>query len=745
MLIEENNLRVDESVLTGESREISKKAARSEHSYGEENMIFMGTFVIAGRCRAKIVHTGMNTRFGAIASMISETEKSLPLQQKLNKIARFMVIVAVVASFSTGLLMLTRAEVLSYQSLTNILILTLALAVSAFPEGLPAVLITTLAVGARRMAKKNAIVNRMSIIETLGETTVICTDKTGTLTSGEMTVKKIYLNGKMVQVSGSGYEAAGEFSVAERSFDPKKNPGLTLLLKTAVICNDSRIKRTGEDHQYKISGTPTEGALMILAAKAHLFREDLSYLRVEEIPFTSDRKMMSVLSKEKEGNFIYAKGAPEILLAKCHCQQINGKCVTLNEAQKEEILKENAQLNHQSYRTLALAYKKVERLDKDYSEDGLIWAGLVGMEDPPREEVAQALQLCQSAGISVKMVTGDHQETALAIASQIGLSGKAVEGTDLDQLTDEELAKVVNQITIFSRVRPEHKLRIVKALQAIGEIVTMTGDGVNDAPALKEAHIGVAMGKNGTDVSRSVADLTLKDDNFATIVEAIKEGRSIFNNIRKFVSYQLACNWAEILILFIGVLLSPFLGWQAPLLLALQILFMNLVTDDLPAITLGLNRTSKDVMRIKPRRKAEIFNRPLFYMTIGVGVLMAFLTLTSFYISFNILGQGLEVARTTALVTLILLEIAGAFSYRSFRQKVLTRSPFANIYLVYASVISVIATLVIVYSPLSHVFETTSLDSFSWFIASLAAIILVIILDLVKNLDISRSVTQTTS
>ena len=357
------------------------------------------------------------------------------------------------------------------------------------------------------------------------------------------------------------------------------------------------------------------------------------------------------------------------------------------------------------------------------------------MEDPPREEVKESIRICMNAGISVKMITGDNKETAIAIAKEINLKGEVIDGFELDKLSDDELQSRIKSITIFARVRPEHKLRIVKALKNNGDIVTMTGDGVNDAPALKEAHIGIAMGKNGTDVTREVSDLTLKDDNFVTIVSAIKEGRTIFRNIKKFVTYQLSCNFAELTILFIGVLLAPFLGWQVPVLLALQILFMNLVTDNLPAITLGFNTSSTDVMDEKPRRKAEILDKKLIILLVFTGLVLALFTLSSVYISFNIFKDNFESARTIALVSLIMLEIASAFNFRSFRKGVLNRSPFVNKYLLYASLISIFTTILIVYTPLNNVFGTVPISLIGWLCAIIPAVLLIVLFDVLKAIN----------
>jgi len=734
IILEEKEILVNEAILTGESKEVSKNAVKNEASYSDSNMLFMGSFIVNGRAIAKVIHTGMNTKFGQIAGMIATAEKKLPLQEKVNLIAKYMVIVAITFAFLTGLLMFL-GQPYSKELLIESLILMIALAVSAFPEGLPVVLTTALAHGSYVMAKKNAIVNRMSIIETLGEATVICTDKTGTLTKGEMTAVGIYSDNKYFEISGTGYEAKGDFTLNKNIINPEKENVLNYLLRASIICNDARIERTGEDEIYHVFGNPTESALMIAAAKAKIFVEDISGNRFEEIPFSSERKMMTILFKSKNSNEVFSKGAPEILLSKCKFIKRYNGVFKLTAKEKETILKKNKQMTSQMLRTIALAYKTVKSFDKDHFEEDLIFLGLVGIQDPPREEAKEAIRDCISAGISVKMITGDNKETALAIANQIGIRGKVLEGADIDKMTLEELAAVVNGVAVFARVKPEHKLMIVKALKSNGEVVAMTGDGVNDSPALKEAHIGIAMGKNGTDVSRSVADLTLKDDNFATIVTAIREGRTIFKNIRKFVSYQLSCNYAELTILFIGVILAPFFGWQIPLLLALQILFMNLVTDDLPAITLALTPSSKDIMNEKPRKNQKILTKPFFIWLLIAGILMAGFTLLSYYIAFNKLGQTTIDARTTTLLILILLEIGGAYNFLSFRKEVYPSSFLANKYLFIASIISIIATIIIIYTPLNSVFGTTPIGYADWIFSIIVALLLIIIFNILKRIN----------
>jgi len=730
LVLEEKELRVNEAILTGESHEIKKIVAKNEKDYKKENLIFMGTYIINGKCIAKVLHTGMNTEFGKIAGMISKAEKELPLQKKVNNIAKYLVFIAVTVSILTGSIMLIRSMPFSYELFIDVLIVVIALSISAFPEGFPVVLISTLASGAYIMAKKNAIVNRMSIIETLGETTIICADKTGTITKGEMTAKKIFADDKLFNIEGTGYEAEGDLIYDGQKADIQKNIALNFLLKAAVLCNDAKIERKGTDKEYNMRGTPTEAALLIMSAKTGMFREDLQFIRKEEIPFSSERKMMSVLCKEKQKSYIYSKGAPEVLINRCEFVQIKDKIIKLDKKEKEKILNLNKKFALKKFRVLALAYKETTSFEKNNFENELIFLGLVALEDPPREEVKAALESCKEAGIKVKMITGDNKETAIEIAREIGLRGKVLSGDEIDKLTDDELSKTVNKITIFARVRPEHKLRIVAALKQKGEIVTMTGDGVNDAPALKEAHIGVSMGKNGTAVAREVSDLTLKDDNFATIVSAIREGRTIFNNIQKFVTYQLSCNYAELFIIFFGILL----GLPLPLL-ALQILFMNLVTDNLPAISLGFNPSSNDIMKVKPRRRSNILNKKLIVSLITAGTIMGILTLGIFYFTLNILEQEIMVARTTALVTLIFFEIANAFNFRSFRKGVLNRSLFVNKYLVYASIISILATLIIVYTPVNKIFETAPIPLLNFIMAIAVSFSIVVVFDVLKKIN----------
>jgi P-type Ca2+ transporter type 2C len=731
-LIEEKHISLNESILTGESKEVRKVISNKEDIL-EDSKVYMASFVVSGKGVLKVTHTGMNTKFGKIAKLISGSEKELPLQRKINKITKFLALIGLSLAVLTGLLVLLKSPLITREVIIDVIILIIATSVAAFPEGLPVVLVTTLSSGAHRMARKNAVVSRMSIIETLGETTVICTDKTGTITKGEMTVKNIFLDNKMFQVTGVGFEKKGEIIYNKKVVDFKEHGDLNLLLKASVFCNDSFISKIENEKNFKITGLPTEAALLVLASKADIYKEDYDVLREEEIPFSSERKIMSVLISDKEKKTIYVKGALEFILKKCNYILKNGKVLKITESDIKKIMVENNNMTKKALRTLAFAYK-----DKNFTdlESDLIFLGFVGMEDPPREEVKETIVLCKKAGINVKMITGDNKETAIAISKEIGiLKGDVLEGFQIDELTDDELEKIISDVSVFARVRPEHKLRIVKALKKNGEIVTMTGDGVNDAPALKEAHVGVAMGITGTDVSRSVADLILKDDNFATIVEAIKEGRTIFANIRKFMTYQISCNLSQISIIFLGVLIASRFGWAIPLLLPLQILFMNIVTDNIPSIALGFNPPSNDIMNERPQKTKSIFTKNLIYLLVFSSILITFFTLLVYYITYNVLSLSYAHAATTALLTLIMLQVFGAFVFRSFRKGVFTRSLFVNKHLFFASLISIVATIVIIYTPLNIAFDTIPINLIEWVVALGVGILFIFIFDVLKYIN----------
>jgi P-type Ca2+ transporter type 2C len=729
LLLEEKGLFVNESILTGESKEVSKKIVKGKE-YTDENLIFMGALIVSGKCIAKVLHTGMNTKFGKVANLISITQKEMPLQKKVEQLAKYLTLFGLSSALIIGGIILFRTNEFTPELITEVLIIIIAVAVASFPEGFPVVLTTALSLGAYRMAQKKAIVNRMSIIETLGETTIICSDKTGTITKGEMTVKEIFASGKKINVSGTGYEGHGEFTCQNKKINPLLDKCLSIFLKAGVLCNDSIIERTGDDMQFKPIGSPTEAALLVVASKVGLFKDDINSKRIEEISFTSERKLMSVLCKEKEGNFIYTKGATEILLSKCKYVQKENKLIELNENEKNLLLKKIENSAKKAYRTIGFAYKKTKS-NNVIEEKDLIFLGFASMEDPPRDEIKGALEQCTTAGIKVKMITGDNKETAISIAKQIGLTYKLViEGKDLDQLSDDELKKTVDNISIFARVKPEHKLRIVRALKANGEIVTMTGDGVNDAPSLKEAHIGVAMGKNGTDVSRSVADIVLKDDNFASIVDAIKEGRTIFKNIQKFSTYQLSINFAQVFLILFAVIL----GLPLPLV-ALQILFMNLFSDEIIAITLAFNPHSKDVMNTMPRKQFQIINKKLFSIIIVAGLIMSIFSLALFYFSQNFFGNTLEEARTIVFLTMVFFGVANAFNFRSFRKLTLTRSPTTNKSLFYAALMVLIVSIGLVFSPLGKMFDLVPINWEFILLTGIISFTIILIFDIIKKVN----------
>lgn len=738
IILDEKELTVDESLLTGESKEVKKTAGKNgskkkdaeeekDSNFTQDNMVYMGTFVITGKCTVKAAHTGMNTKFGGIAQSISTVEKKLPLQKKVNALIRQLIFLAIIVSTITGIIMLFDNAPLTYDAVIDILIVVLALSIAAFPEGFPVVLIAALANGAYRMAKKNAIINRMSIIETLGETTIICSDKTGTITTGQMTVSNIFADDKMFNVKVAENELHSDMLFKDEKVLLKDNNVLEVLVNTAVLCNDAQIGRKDENI---IIGSPTEKALISLGAKLGVYKEDFESSRIDEKPFSSERKMMSVIVKEGKKTRIYSKGAPDILLKKCKYIYKSDGIKGLTENERKRILSKVYSMSNQSLRNIAFAYKDINDVIAKDNEEDLIFLGIAGMKDPPRPEVKEAIELCNTAGITVKMITGDSIETAKVIAADIGLKGEILSGQDLDTLTDDELSKVVGKTAIFARVRPEHKLRIVRALKSNGEVVTMTGDGVNDAPALKEAHIGVAMGKNGTDVSREVADMTLKDDKFSTIVDAISEGRTIFMNIQKFSAYQISINIAQLFLIAIAIML----GLPLPLL-AIQILFMNIISDEITAISLVFNPSAKDVMNIPPRRRSKIITTPVLSFLLLSGVLMTIGATLMFYFTIKVLEFEITEARTTLFVLMTFFAVFNAFNFRSFRKLVMIRSPFINKYLFYAALLSIVLTVVAIYTPINSLFSLTPIGFTAWVFSLLMALLLVVIVDNMKIIN----------
>ncbi|MEE8322835.1 MAG: cation-translocating P-type ATPase [Candidatus Bathyarchaeia archaeon] len=615
------SLRTDEAPLTGESSPVEKSIAVIDENVpvaDQKNSVFMGTHTVFGRAQAVVTSTGMNTEFGKIAGAVQAMdEKKTPLSIKLDVFAKKLGIIIVGLCGIIFLLEIVEHGA-GIEAVIEGFMTAIALAVSAVPEALPALVIVTLALGTRDLAGRNAIIRRLASAETLGSTTVICADKTGTLSRGEMTVRKLYINNQIVDVSGIGYEPKGEFHASNLLINPQEDMPLTLLLRIGALCNDSNYDGK------TIRGDSTEGALIVVAVKAQMNESVLraQYPRVDELPFSSERKLMTTIHSTPKGRKIaYVKGAPEVIIKKCtHIIEDN----TVNKFttdKKNEVLKNNESLASQAFRMLGMAYKDLPDNLQDFTEkiveNNLVFVGLEAMIDPPREEAAKAIAMCKQAGIRNVMITGDHKLTAMAIAKELGMMDDkhniALTGAELEKMSDEEYDKIVDDVVVYARVSPMHKLKIVEALKKKGEIVAMTGDGVNDAPALKRADIGVAMGITGTDVSKEAADMILADDNYATLVNAVEGGRSIYDNIRKYIRFLLSCNFDELLVIGAWTIA----GFPLPLL-PIQILFINLVTDGPPAIALSVDPPAKDVMKRPPRNpKAGIFHGMFVFMLVS--------------------------------------------------------------------------------------------------------------------------------
>ncbi|NPV82545.1 MAG: calcium-translocating P-type ATPase, SERCA-type [Candidatus Aminicenantes bacterium] len=712
------NFAVHEAALTGESTPVFKTGAVLE---GEDipladraNLVYAGTSVSSGKARAMVVATGMSTELGQIARMIQEISlETTPLQRKLEQFGRWIVYLCFGL---VGLIFLL--EWLRGGELVQIFLTAVSLAVAAIPEGLPAVVTIALALGVQRMVKRHALIRKLPSVETLGAATVICSDKTGTLTRNEMTVKAVYADGRLFTVSGIGYQPEGEFLLDDRPVRPAEFPGLLRTLTCGTLCNSARLAEN--QGRYRIVGDPTEGALLTLAAKAGLSLEELEKAEplVEEIPFDSERKMMTMLRKSGHGFVAYVKGAPDILLKNCSRIFEGGQERPITPQDLDRLLQVNDSLARQALRVLGCAYRKFssfpEKLEATAIEKELVFAGLVAMIDPPRPEVIKAIADCKRAGIKPVMITGDHKVTAVAIARELGMLDEgalALSGEEFDSLKPEEYREKVDKIQVYARVSPEHKLRIVRAWKDRGEVVAMTGDGVNDAPAVKEADIGVAMGITGTDVTKEVSDMVVTDDNFASIVAAVEEGRAIYDNIKKFVHYLLSCNLAEIMVMFTASLL----GWPVPLL-PIQILWVNLVTDSFPALGLGFDPPDPEIMSRPPRQPGEpiIDRRRAGLMSIQ-GIFMAACALVAFSYVLFVENEGIERARTAAFIVLSVSQLFHAFNCRSQMKSVFELGLFSNLKLVYAFLVSLSLQLSVVYVPsFQKIFKTQNLTLFDW-------------------------------
>ena len=687
-IIECNNLMVDESLLTGESVGVNKGLI------GNSSNIFMGTTVLKGKGSFRVTQVGMGTKMGEIADDLQniEDEKS-PLRERLDSLGKILVVLCIIVC-----VLVTVLGVLRGNDLGEMFLLGVSLAVAAIPEGLAAIVTVSLALGVSRMLKRKALVRKLPAVETLGCTSVICSDKTGTLTQNKMTVKEVFMNGKIYKI------------------DEEKLPENNALMKSFVYCNDCNYNFSKENIEEALYGDPTETALIKLYFNdVNLLKNRVASIdRVFDIPFDSIRKMMSVIVKENGKEICYVKGAPERLINKCTHIYEDGTIKLLTHQKKTQILDSVENMSNRALRCIGGAYKE-NNLTRDEKtlENNLIFLGIAGIIDPPRPEVKEAVKKCRLAGIRPVMITGDHKNTAYAIGKDLNIvtsKDQVITGEELEKINDEELKEKVKNIRIFARVTPKHKLRIVRAFKQTGNIVAMTGDGVNDAPAIKEADIGIAMGISGTDVTKEASAMILMDDNFSTIVSAVEEGRTIYDNIRKFIRYLLSCNLGEVLTMFLASLL-----YLPTPMLPIQILFVNLATDGLPAIALGVDPADKDIMNQQPRDKKEgVFARGLTEKILVRGCLIGICTLLSF-IGGMYYGMSLETCRTMALATLVMSQLFHVFECRSERHSIFEIKLFSNPYLVLAVLSSVIMLLSIIYVPfLRQIFHTTALGINNW-------------------------------
>jgi len=707
-LVEAWNLQTNEAPLTGESTPVYKDAGtilRGETPVADrKNMVFSATTVTYGRGSGVVTSTGMNTEFGKIAEEIQVVEEPpTPLEVKLAHVGKWLGITClVVCAIVAGV------EVLRGLDVIQMLLWGISLAVAAVPEALPAVITGGFAIGMRKMAERNAIVRRLPVVGTIGSSTVICADKTGTYTRNEMTTRKIFVNGQMIDVSGEGFMPKGEFSKEGKVFDPRQDDHLMLLLSIGALNNDAKLRHGAS---WEVIGDPTEGALIVSAQKAGVKKDELEalYPRIGEVPFTSERKCMSTVHRTpEEKKEAYVKGAPEVILKLCSYMYKDNKVTKLSEEEERQLLNLNEKMAGEGLRVLGMAYKELPDTLESYTEEtvenNLIFVGLQGMIDPPREEAIRAVESCKHAGIRSIMITGDHKHTALAVAKELGLTGKALTGEELDQLSDEEFEKMVEDVGIYARVSPHHKIRIVKAWQKRGDITVMTGDGINDAPAVKAADVGISMGIMGTDITKEAAGMILADDNFASIVAAVKEGRSAYDNIRKYLLYLISCNIGEVLIMFLaGLFLNG--DWAIPLI-ASQILWVNLTTDGLPAIALSVDLPELDVMDRPPRDpKESIFaglKDDIVYFTVieTAGALGIYLWAWT-------RGLGIDEARTITLLTLISFELFRSLECRSLKYSLFKIGPFTNKWLVYAVASQFLLTFAVIsipfFNPLLHI------------------------------------------
>jgi Ca2+-transporting ATPase len=732
-LFEAVNLKVEESALTGESLPVEKNVATLNEDVPlaeRKNSVFMGTIVTYGRGRGIVTATGMNTEIGQIATLIQNVEtETTPLQQKLAEFGKYLGVLALGVCTLIFMMGWLRGEKIMTMFLTAV-----SLAVAAIPEGLPAIVTIVLALGVQRLAKQRAIIRKLPAVETLGAATVICSDKTGTLTQNQMTVRRIYAAGRLYEVTGQGYRPEGQFVLDGQPVMPASVEALQLVLLAGVLCNDANlIRETGETTEiWKVVGDPTEGALVVAAAKAGLrqvrLRED--YQRMLEIPFDSERKLMTTIYKGRvpethlaeleagnpNGLWAITKGAPDLVLKRCSTYLTAQGVVRLDAKVRDELLKVNSEMARQALRVLGTAIRRmpgVNEIQLDRVEEDLILIGFWGMIDPPRLEVKNSIKECQSAGIMPVMITGDHRDTAAAIASELGLLNQnqmVISGPELEGLSAAELDAKIRQIAVYARVSPENKVRIVNAFREKGHVVAMTGDGVNDAPALKRADIGAAMGITGTDVAKGAAEIVLADDNFATIVGAVREGRIIYENIKKAIYFLLSCNTGEIFAIFFAIILHH----PVPLL-AIQILWVNLVTDSLPALALGMEPAEPGIMRRQPRQKSEgIFETGMKRSILMEGIVLGAITLVAFDLGRKF-GGNLEQARTMAFATLSFSQLFHVFNFRSIKESIFKPGMLPNYFLLGALSLACLLQLLAMLIPFFRgIFKLTALDFQHW-------------------------------
>jgi Ca2+-transporting ATPase len=729
--------RVEEAALTGESAPADKdhvEVLEAPAPLGDRvNMAYMGTTVSAGTAAGVVVATGMSTEIGQIAGMLQQQSvEQTPLQRRLAELGKtlvFIVLVVVAVIFV--------AQVLREGQLVEAFLLSVSLAVAAVPEGLSAVVTVALALGLQRMAKRNALIRRLPSVETLGAVTVICSDKTGTLTRNQMTVREIEAGGRQYDVTGGGYEPAGEFRVNAARIDPRHDhPALLQALTVAAWCSRAQVTDAagGDNGNWELVGDPTEGALVVAAMKAGIRATGREQRIVHEIPFSSDRKAMSVVARPGDDGqlFMYTKGAPEVVLHKCTQELFGSDVRPLTDERRRELLQSAHAMAERALRVLGLAYREASE-ERKLGETNLIFAGLAGMMDPPRDEAREAVGRCLTAGIRPVMITGDHPVTAGAIARSLGILGegqRVVVGTELDRIDDQQLRAGVEQVPVYARVTAAHKMKIIGAWRSRGHVVAMTGDGVNDAPAIKAADVGIAMGITGTDVTKEASDMVLTDDNFASIVNAVEQGRTIHDNIRKFIHYLLATNAGAVL-LMLGAMLA---GWPAPLV-AIQILWINLVTDALPAMALGTERPEPNVMRRPPNSPTEHVITPrgariiLFH-----GFLVGLVTAVAFYTVYRGREDHIAEARTAAFVTFVFTKLAFSFGYRSFTYTFPELGLFESPKLLGAVVVSGLLQLAVVTIPaLRPGFRVVLLSStWEWVMIGLLALTPVTVVELTK-------------